>query len=206
MKCWKSAAAGLLLALTAWATQAAPVIEFAPRNQTVLLGDEATVDIVVSDTGGLLIGVHDFFVNFNTSILSLADVVLGTALGGPGDVLEDVVPGPGRVNVAVVSLLTDLTAFQTGTDSFVLFSLTFRTTAVGTSVLSFGENILGFAGGFLGDELGLGVQGVRTQAGSITVISPNQGGSVPEPATAGLVLLAALGALSASRRRSRASR
>ena len=182
------------------------MIEFAPRNQTVLLGDEATVDIVVSDTGGLLIGLHDFFVNFNTSILSLADVALGTALGGPGDVLEDVVPGPGRVNVAVVSLLTDLTAFQTGTDSFVLFSLTFRTTAVGTSVLSFGENILGFAGGFLGDELGLGVQGVRTQAGSITVISPNQGGSLPEPATAGLVLLAALGALSASRRRSRASR
>ncbi len=198
MKCMKAWVAGLLLVAAGWSAQAA-VIEFSPRQQTRLLGEDATVDVIVSNTGGALVGTYDFFVDFDTSILSLADVVFGTGLGGL-DALNDIVISAGRVNVSEVSLLSDLSGLQSGDDPFVLFTLVFQTRAVGTSALDFSENILGFAGGFLGDDVGDELAVSRSDAGSITVINPGQGNGVPEPASAGLVMLAALAAFGARRR------
>lgn len=184
----------LLLALTCGVTQAA-VVSFSPRFQTVELGDQAQVDIIVSDTGGAYVGAYDFFVDFDATILALSAVDLGTGLGGPLDSLSSVTSSSGRINVSEVSLLFDLGAVQSGADPFVLFTLTFQTRATGVAALDFRENILGVVGGFLGDDLGRALDVSRSDSGSITVITPPPtGGEAPEPgslALAGLALLAA---------------
>ena len=127
----------LITSTSGWAIS----LGFDPTNQTVIQGNQATVDVVV-DPMGLFVGTFD-----DVDSLGTTD----------------------SVNVASVSFDFPLTPFQNGVDDVTLFSLTFDTLTVGTSALTFSPGIAGFVpGGFLGDELGFPLQPLVTN-GSITV-------------------------------------
>lgn len=150
---------------------AAISLNFLPVNQTIDFGEQASVDVVVADPGGNLIGAFDFFVNYDPAVISLSGLTFGTALGGPADSLQDVVEdSTGQVNVAELSLLADLSGLQDGISDVLLFSMTFTPVDAGTSALTFSENILGIAGGFLGDAAGLPIELDSVGNGSITVV------------------------------------
>ena len=182
---------------------AAISLEIAPSDQTVALGSQVTVDIVVSDPAGTLIGAYDFFVSYDpvvTSdppVLALTGVNFGPSLGGPTDSFQDVVEqsGSNSVNVAELSFVSDLSALQDGTSSLLLFSLTFNTLRTGVSALGLTENILGVAGGFLGDELGQPITLDAFGTAAVTV--------VPIPGALWLMGSGLLGLLGFSSRRQR---
>lgn len=146
-------------------------LEFLPTTQSVVLGNQVTVDVNVSNPNGTLVGAYDFFVNYDPDVLTLNDVVFGSALGGPLDSIQDDIESPaGQINVSELSLLTDLTPLQNGIDEVLLFSIIFDTDMLGTSPLTFSENIAGVAGGFLGDETGQAILLDSVGSGSINVV------------------------------------
>ena len=87
------------------------------------------------------------------------------------DSLQDGTESPvGKINVSELSLLADLTPLQNGADDVLLFSMIFDTDMLGTSPLTFSENIAGVAGGFLGDENGQAIVLDSVGTGSINVV------------------------------------
>lgn len=151
-------------------------IEFVPSDQTVGLGSQVSVDIVVTPDDGALISAFDFIVSYDSSILSFSSVVFGGLLGG--DIFaslqfDELIPGDGMLNLSELSFLFDseLDELQ-NTSSFVLATIFFGTLDAGTSLLglSFGDSgfLVGAQFSPLAAELG---------TGSITVVS------VPEPPT-----------------------
>lgn len=162
----------------------AVMLEFSPQNQVVQFGDQATVDIFATDLTGEFVGAYDFFVNYDSSILGIADFIFADSLGGPLSSIETTDFQDGSINAAAVSLLFDLTSLQDGVSDVLLFSVVFDTLALGVSDLLFQENILGIAGGFLGDEVGAPLLTAVT-AGSIEVVDSLQ---VAEPSLLFLLL------------------
>lgn len=146
-------------------------LEFVPSSQTVAIGDPVTVDVFAANPGGTLIGAYDFFVNYESSVLTLNSIVFGSALGGPLDSLQDDAESPaGTVNLSELSFLTDLTPLQNGADNVLLFTMVFDTDMLGTSALTFSENIAGVADGFLGDENGQAIMLDSVGTGAINVV------------------------------------
>lgn len=171
-------------------------LTFAPTDQTIGPGEQATVDVLVSDPAGELVAAYDFFVDYDPAVIELDSVTFGVGLGGPADSFQDVVVDPlGQVNVSELSVLFDLSGLQDGTSDLLLFSLTFNSASNGTSPLAFSENILGVAGGFLGDTAGLPIALDALGTGSIAV--------VPLPASVWLLGSGLLGFLSFSAKRNR---
>ena len=162
-----------MLMLSYIPTSKATIITLNPSSQDVLLGEKATVDVVLEQPDGNFVGAFDFFINFDASILALSNVIQRTSLGGPFDSFFDSVAGVGRVNVSEVSLLFDLSAVQDAVSDFSLFTLDFDTLSVGSSDLIPEENILGFAGGFVGDDLGFGISLNAIVNGAINVVDPS---------------------------------
>ena len=146
-------------------------LEFVPTSQSIVIGDQVTVDVIASNPDGTLVGAYDFFVNYGPDVLTLNNVAFGSALGGPLDSLQDGTESPvGKINVSELSLLADLTPLQNGADDVLLFSMIFDTDMLGTSPLTFSENIAGVAGGFLGDENGQAIVLDSVGTGSINVV------------------------------------
>ncbi|MGB5409469.1 MAG: cohesin domain-containing protein [Thiogranum sp.] len=171
-------------------------LTFAPTDQTIGPGERATVDVLVSDPAGELVAAYDFLVDYDPAVIELDSVTFGVGLGGPADSFQDVVVDPlGQVNVSELSVLFDLSGLQDGTSDLLLFSLTFNSASNGTSPLAFSENILGVAGGFLGDTAGLPIALDALGTGSIAV--------VPLPASVWLLGSGLLGFLSFSAKRNR---
>jgi len=169
-------------------------LTFAPSDQTIGPGQQATVDVLVSDPAGELVAAYDFFVDYDPAVIELDSVTFGVGLGGPADSFQDVVVDPlGQVNVSELSVLSDLSSLQDGTSDLLLFSVTFNPASNGTSPLAFSENILGVVGGFLGDTAGLPIALDTPGAGSVTV--------VPLPASVWLLGSGLLGILSFSAKR-----
>lgn len=181
----------------------ATLIEFVPADQTVDLGDQVLVDIVVTPDGDLSIAEFDFIVNYDATILSVFSVVFGNSLGDglayvddQGTSFQDIFDfGSGMLNLAELSLLSELEldALQ-NTDSFVLASIVFDTLILGTSNLSFTGNIFGSLG-FFGDAF-FAIIPTDPGSGSITVVQPPV--TVPEPPT-WMLLIAGLLAVSLHR-------
>lgn len=174
---------------------AAPIpIEFVPSDQTVTLGGQVSVDVVIGPSVDV-VAAYDMFVNWDSSLLSLSSVVFGPALGGG---LTDEVPGTGTVNVSELSLLFDFTGFQDGSP-FTAFTLSFNTLGIGTSALTLAGNIDGQQSpfNFLGGEFGQALQ-AAPGAGSITITQ-----AVAEPSALLLLILgfAGLGAMRIPARR-----
>lgn len=171
-------------------------IFFQPQFSTINVGDPLTVDVMYSGTGAPWLGGYDIDVAYDPAILYLSAVAWpDDYLGVPS--LRDALfstPGPGSVNIAEVSMLTDiadLAAAQSGHDPFRLFALVF------SPALTPGVSPLTFTRVELTDGDGNSLLAGNTPAGSVTVL----GTSVPEPGLGMLLLLPALAALMGLRKR-----
>lgn len=187
MTAWASAAlAATVLALTAAQPAAAVSLAFDPTTNTVDLGEQATVDIIATGLGaGDYIGAFDISVTYDSSILGVASVDFTNALGDLGsfEALAMSTDTPPTVNANNVSLLLDLSGYQSPPADLTLFSLTFNTLSGGVSPLTFSSALLG-------DDFGFPYSIDTLGTGSITV----EGQVIPEPSAwlltaSGLALL-----------------
>jgi ABC-type thiamin/hydroxymethylpyrimidine transport system permease subunit len=171
-------------------------IGFVPVAQTVGLGANVAVDVVVSglEAGGgdEIVAAFDLDVSYDPLVVAATGVSFGSALGALGlEVLTgfDLATLPGVVDLAALSLLADADLAALQGDSITLATLQFSAVALGTSALvllpaaPFGIDVKGAANAILTFE--------TVETGAIHV--------VPEPST---LLLLAAGLLGLARRRS----
>lgn len=164
--------AGAVLAFgaSAWAA----VVTVVPAAQSVVVGAQAQVDIVVSDLGSgspPSLGTYDIDVSFEPALLGLMGVVFGNGLdvNGLGS-LQVVTAGAGTVNLFELSfdLPTELDSLQGAT--FTLATLTFESLAAGTSLIGLSINAFGDA---LGDPISFTTLSGSILSGSIAVTEPS---------------------------------
>lgn len=166
-------------------------IDILPIDQTVDLGENVSVDIVVSDfSEGQALGDYDFDISFDNSIIELTDVIFGDQLGF--SVQDSSSVDAGIVNINELSWETPEVLENNQASSFTLVSLMFSTMSLGTSMVDF--DIIWA----LGDQLGQALS-VASSGAQITVIDPGIS-PVPIPAAFPL-LLAGLVGLSFLRRK-----
>lgn len=174
------------------------LLSFVPSSQSVVLGQPASVELVLSGFPAVnrpTVAGFDLEIAFDPSLLSVTDVSYDTYLGDPDPSASEALvsttfPSPGYVDIAEVSFhgLPYLSTVQDGVDPLPLASISFDTLAAGTANLGMSWSYPPFA---VTDENGspLNVTGI---AGSIMVTSgggPGPGPTpVPEP---GAVLLLA---------------
>lgn len=148
-------------------------IVFDPTSQNTNLGDQASVDVVLSQPGGMFVGAYDITVGYDATLLDLAGVDFGTGLGGLLDSFQDSISSAASVAVAETSFLFDLSGAQSGIDDFVLFTLVFDTLSLGTSALTLSNVIVG-------DNFGAALS-FQTNNGALTVLEPVVPTPVPAP-------------------------
>jgi len=183
----------VVLALFAGSAAHAVSIEVRP-SQRVALGDPLTVDVLVTNPGGVTIGVFDIVLEFDPDILEIDDVVFGTGLTDPNfGSITDVAIGKGRVEAAESSLLFPPPPVVS---DLLLFSVEFATRGLGTTAVTPVAALdLGPGPGlglrapmvFLGDDAipGNPIPVASTNAATIMVVEP-----VATPAPGTLPLLA----------------
>lgn len=167
-------------------------IGFSPFSQDVAAGGSLQVDIVISDLGGEIVSAFDLDMIYDPSILSATGVSFGDILNG-GDPFfsfqDSDISTPGLVDLAELSLLSDIDLGAIQPDSFILATLSFDTLSPGASSLNFVFNSFNDVKGANAQVLPLVVG-----AGNVTVVA-----SVPE-AGASLLLGVGLFGLALSRR------
>lgn len=173
----------ILVFSNATVSQAQPMgitLGFDPLSQEVLVGDPASVDVVISGLGAGTapsLSTFDLDIGFDPAILGFNSATFGDPILGDqldiwllgGNPMAASVPSPGVLNIFEISLdfPWDLDDYQA--DDFTLATLSFDTLALGTSVLDITINPWG-----LGDAYGDPLT-AELYSGSIDV--------VPEPAT-----------------------
>ncbi len=171
------------------APSSAVVIDFVPSDQTVALGTDAFVDLVISGLGDFTapsLGAFDLDVTYDAAILSPQSVNFTPRLGDGtlGQSIEGLdVSIPGLIDFFIVSLLSQQELEILQPESFVLATFSFQAIAPGTSPLVLTQVLLGDA---LGADL-------VASAGSGRITVTGSGSGVPEPAPAGLLFAAVLG-------------
>ena len=169
----------LLLVGASFHSQAA-ILSFGP-DQSVGLGDVASVDIRISQLGDEILTGFDLDISFDDSFLAFQSFTVPSPTTGldpfgfdDGFFSYSIDFGFGTVGVGDLSLELDSTLFATQADSFVLGTLTFDALSLGTSGLDFSYALL--AGAFVFDpDLGFEVPSevlADLQSGSITVPEP----------------------------------
>ncbi len=116
-------------------SSAAIIIDFVPSDQTVGLGADVGVDLVISGLGDFTapsLGAFDFDLTYDEAILSPRSVTVTTRLGDGtlGQTIEGLdISSAGLIDLFVVSLLSqqELEALQP--ESFVLATFSFETIA-----------------------------------------------------------------------------
>jgi hypothetical protein len=117
---------------------AAISLQFDPMNQSVNLGNQASVNFLLTGAGSTDIGAIDFWVNYDPSVVLFNSIVWGTTLGNPTsftDINTDDLLNPGSVDQIGISAGWD-PAQLPNSDSFSLFTMIFDTVGVGTTGLS----------------------------------------------------------------------
>jgi hypothetical protein len=178
----------LMVALIAFmactaSTSFAATIGFAPSSLAVGVGDSFSVDIVVSGLAGEIVSAYDLDITYDSSIILPTSVTFGSLLGDQSafEVFNAFdMSASGVVDLAQLSLLSDtnLLALQGG-DSFVLATLGFDATSLGTTNLDFVFDSINNITGLNAQTLN-----ITAASGSVAV--------VPEPTAATLFLLGAL--------------
>ncbi|MHC1744622.1 MAG: PEP-CTERM sorting domain-containing protein [Syntrophobacteraceae bacterium] len=166
------------------------LIEFSPASQSVDLGMNVAVDVILYELNNTTeqLGAFDLSVTYNTNILSNPSVTFDNYLGDiNSEALSAIVFTDGLISFFEMSLLTGLELATLQSSQFILATLSFTALAEGLTSLDFDSVILSDANG---DSLGAD-QG----NGSVTVAAP-----VPEPSTM-LLLCSGLAGLAAIRRR-----
>ncbi|MEO0973414.1 MAG: cohesin domain-containing protein [Pseudomonadota bacterium] len=156
----------------------AVTLEFQPVSSQVMVGEQATVDVVVSDLGGALVGGYNFSVSWDPSLFGFVDLTFGSFLDGPTDSFQQVNVAPGSAQAIEVSV--GPLSNQDGFSPFSLFSFTLDALAMGTSSLDFFGNIIPNNDYLIDDR------------GSILATTPISGSlrvGVSEPSLLGLMLL-----------------
>jgi len=121
----------------------AALVSFDPVNQTVVQGNPASVDLVISGLGNEILTGFDLEISFDDSILSFQSFTVGPGptgldpfgldFGAFSYGFESVT---GTAAVGDLSLESDATLQATQPDSFVLGTLAFDTLSIGTSALT----------------------------------------------------------------------
>lgn len=145
-------------ALTSSEAATAVTLEFAPVTQTVPLGEQVDVSVGISDLGvdaEPTLGTYSIEANFDSSILTLESVSFGDPLLGNQlaaislfPAVSSVTPSPPTIAVPVTldELADALGDLDQQAADFILATLTFNTTAAGTSTLNFTDAELVNAG------------------------------------------------------------
>ncbi len=170
-----SIVAFVLLAFAGLSAQAqAALISFNPVNQTVGLGEIATVDLQISGLGDDFLSTFDLDIGFDSSILDFQSFTFGTGLDllgfGPINGATDF--GSGLVNIFEISFDGNQVLRDLQPNEFVLGTFTFNTLSIGTSPLDITVNALGGESFFdfdLGREVALPLE-ADLQSGSISVV------------------------------------
>ena len=152
----------------------AALISFNPVNQTVGLGEIATVDLQISGLGDDFLSTFDLDIGFDSSILGFQSFTFGTDLDilgfGPINGATDL--GSGLVNIFEISFDGNQVLSDFQPNEFVLGTFTFDTLSIGTSSLDITVNALG-GESFFDFELGREVASplaANLQSGSISVV------------------------------------
>ena len=201
----KTIFAGLLAGLFAAQGAHALSVSLDPAALSAPSGSAFAFNVRISDLGTEILSTYDISVSFDAAILSLSSVSFGTAMNlGVLDAVNQVrTNGAGSVTLSDTATAAEATMLTNQADSFVLFRLNFTGVGVGTSAIGLTANILGghsepdpIFGDLFPVELQASVSGGRA-----VVTQQGGGGNVPEPASYGLVGLALLGLVGASRKR-----
>lgn len=165
------------------ASIAAPIVTLQPSASTVTVGGGYSVDVGLTNLGGVQIGTFEFGFSWDPGALDLQAVSFGTSLDGPLDSLSGWTPGVGSVDIFEVSL--GALALQDGVTPFGLFRMDFVSTAPGTFPISLQSIVLG-------DALGNDIRPGGTSGDLILTAEP-PATSVPEPGTMALLALGLAG-------------
>ncbi|MEM5496484.1 PEP-CTERM sorting domain-containing protein [Paraglaciecola mesophila] len=166
-----------LIALGLMAQSAnAALITMTPSSQTIELGDTASIDVSISDFAtDQYLGVYDFEVAFNDSILSVSNIIFGTELGFSFQ--NDSSFGADLHVVLEASLEDAQYLIDNQASEFLLFTIEFTGTNYGSSSVAL-DYVL------LGDQDGNEITDVDFNSARITVNNPN---AVPEPSALGIL-------------------
>lgn len=155
----------------------AALITMAPSSQTIELGETASIDVSISEFAtDQYLGAFDLGVAFNSSILSVTNVVFGTELGFSFQ--DEFVDGSGLHAVLESSLEDPQFLVDNQVSEFLLFTIEFTAAGFGTSSVAF-DSVL------LGDQDGNEITDVDFNSARITVNNPN---AVPEPGALSILL------------------
>jgi len=165
-------------------------IQLIPGSQTVSPGNTVSLDLLVSDLAGAVIGDYDFDISYDAAVLTLDSFALTGALGSiPGGQALDFSLGlvsPGVLNLAVVSTLTAAQLDVLQGDPVTLAALAFTVGALpGSQSTTVGVSAVNALGNGAGGAIAV------TDLDGATLTALDQSSpptTVPEPVTGVLCL------------------
>ncbi|MBQ4831345.1 PEP-CTERM sorting domain-containing protein [Alteromonas sp. MMG017] len=183
-------------------TANAAIITLTPSSSTLNVGDNVTIDFVISDlTSGGAPSLSAYFVDalFNNALFNFVSVFnystnLGLSLNSPVELIPPLV-SPGIVGVLDSTFETPAFLDINQPASFTMFSITFQAMNMGTGGFTIDTLTSSFSNS---DSSGLiDITALNTTSVSVT----NATSTVSEPATGALILTLVAGLFATNRRR-----
>lgn len=178
-----------LIAVTFGSPGHALLIEIIPGAASYEVNDEVTVDVMVGDLMGELVGAYDLGVGYDSTFLTFGSTSFDVFLDGPDFSIQGDLAGSDTVNVFETSL--GLLENQDGFTDFRLFSLSF--TAISAGVVDLSLDLFEL-GGFFGEPLEASLFGTQI------VINDNVA-AVPVPPALILFMSGLMGLVGLQRRK-----